>query len=190
MVDYEQDIKDCIATLQNNGVILYPTDTVWGLGCDATDPVAIQKIYAIKKRSSEKNMIVLLAEPRDILQYVADPHPDIIDTVSSFERPTTVVYQHGLGLADGVIADDGSIAIRVTKDPFCKALIKRLKKPIVSTSANVSGEPSPATYADISQEVINDVDYAVHYRRTDTELHVPSRLVKINNDGSLLIIRN
>ena len=136
MVDFEVDIKTSVAVLQQGGTLLYPTDTIWGLGCDATDPATVDKIFAIKQRPKEKSMIVLLAEAKDILRYVAAPHPDIIAIVEAFERPTTVIYENALELADNVVNADGSIAIRVTTDPFCKTLIKRLKRPLVSTSAN------------------------------------------------------
>src|SRR5580700_8983120 len=114
MVDFEQDIKNCIRVLQQGGVILYPTDTVWGLGCDAMNGAAVEKVFAIKQRPKEKSMIVLLADARDVLQYVAAPHPDIIAIIESFERPTTVIYENALGFPDNVVNSDGSIAIRVT----------------------------------------------------------------------------
>jgi len=189
MVDFEDDIKNCIATLQAGGVILYPTDTVWGLGCDALNEAAVERVFDIKERPREKSMIVLLAEARDVLQYVATPHPDIIAILESFETPTTVIYENALGFADNVVAADGSIAIRVTNDPFCKALIKRYRKPIVSTSANISGQPTPATYGLVSAAIRERVGYCVRYRQDDGTVKAPSRLVKILEDGSLFSIR-
>ncbi len=189
MVDLETDIKNCIAVLQNGGTILYPTDTIWGLGCDAINSEAVARIFDIKQRPAEKSLIVLLADARDILQYVAAPPPDIIAMVESFEVPTTVIYDGALDFASNVINSDGSIAIRVTTDPFCKALIKRYKKPIVSTSANISGAPSPAVYANVSNDIRIAVDYIVQHRQDDEVVRDPSRLVRINEEGILQIIR-
>lgn len=186
---FEDDIRNAINSLQNGGVILYPTDTIWGLGCDAMDEKAVEKVFAVKNRPKEKSLIILLAEARDVLQYIAAPHPDIIDIVSSFDRPTTVIYQHALGFPDNVVHEDGSIGIRVTTDPFCKSLIKRLGRPIVSTSANLSGEPSPQGFHTISHLIKENVDYVVKYRQDDTTVAQPSRIVTINDDGSLNIIR-
>jgi len=189
MVDFEDDIKQCMRVLNEGGVILYPTDTVWGLGCDAMNEQAVEKVFAVKQRPKEKSMIVLLAEARDVLQYVAAPHPDIIGIIDSFERPTTVVYDNALGFPDNVVNKDGSIAIRVTTDPFCKSLIKRLKRPIISTSANLSGEPTAAIYPQINKQIIEQVAYTVRYRRDDERIAAPSRLVRINDDGSLDVLR-
>lgn len=189
MVDFEQDIKNCVKTLNEGGTILYPTDTVWGLGCDALNEVAVDKIFAIKHRPKQKSMIVLLADARDLLQYVAAPHPDIIAIVEAFERPTTVIYNNALGFPDNVVNEDGSIAIRVTTDPFCKALIKRFRKPIVSTSANISGMPTAPIYGSIAEEVVSEVDYLVRYRQEDETIHPPSRLIRLGDDGEMEVIR-
>lgn len=189
MVDLEDDLKACIKAVEQGGVILYPTDTIWGLGCDATNETAVDKVFAVKRRPKEKSLIVLLAEARDILQYVAAPHPDIIAIVEGFERPTTVIYENGLGFPDNVVNKDGSIAIRVTNDPFCKALIKRFRKPIVSTSANISGQPTSSIYKSIDEIIINSVDYVVKYRQDDQVIQAPSRLVKIDGEGNLEILR-
>lgn len=186
---FEEDVKSCMHVLEQAGVILYPTDTIWGLGCDALNEAAVDKVFAIKNRPKEKSLIVLLADARDILQYVAAPHPDVIDIVNSFDRPTTVVYDGAIGFPGNVVYEDGSIAIRVTTDPFCKALIKRLGKPIVSTSANISGAPSALLYAQVSDEIKKAVDYTVQYRQNDTTPAQPSCIVKIKDDGSLDIIR-
>ncbi|MBL7717326.1 MAG: threonylcarbamoyl-AMP synthase [Flavipsychrobacter sp.] len=188
-MDFEEDIKNSVATLAQGGTLLYPTDTIWGLGCDATSAAAVERIFHIKQRPQEKSMIVLLAEPKDILQYVATPHPDIIDIVSQFDRPTTVIFQNAIDLAENLVNADGSIAIRIPADPFCKALLKRFRKPIVSTSANISGQPSPQTFAGVSNEIIQAADYTVRYRQDDTETRQPSRLVRLNDNGELEIIR-
>ena len=189
MVDFEDDIKNCISVLQKGGTILYPTDTVWGIGCDAMNPAAVEKVFAIKQRPKEKSMIVLLADARDILQYVAAPHPDIIAIVESFERPTTVIYENALDFPDNVVNQDSSIAIRVTNDPFCKALIKRYRKPIISTSANISGAATPSIFEMIDHAIVSNVDYVVKYRQDDDAIHAPSRLVKLNENGTLEVLR-
>jgi L-threonylcarbamoyladenylate synthase len=189
MVDLEDDIKNCISVLQNGGTILYPTDTVWGLGCDAMNEAAVDKVFVLKQRPKEKSMIILLAEARDVLQYVAAPHPDIIDIIESFDRPTTVIYDNALGFPDNVMNKDGSIAIRVTTDPFCKALIKRFRKPIVSTSANISGAPTPAIFKMIDRAIISGADHVVRYRQDDDTINSPSRLVRINDEGELEVLR-
>ncbi len=190
MVDFENDIKNCVSVLERGGTILYPTDTVWGIGCDALNERAIEQVFQVKQRPKEKSLIVLLADARDILQYVAAPHPDIIDIVEGFERPTTVIYEQALEFPDNAVHPDGSIAIRVVNDPFCKALIKRLKRPIVSTSANLSGQPTPGYFAAIDSAVREGVDYVVKYRQEDDVPKIPSRLIRLNDDGSEEILRS
>jgi L-threonylcarbamoyladenylate synthase len=189
MTDLEEDIKNCIKALNSGGTILYPTDTIWGVGCDALDEHAVEKVFSIKQRPKEKSLIVLLADARDVLRYVAAPHPDIIDILEGFDRPTTVIYEGPLGFPENAVHESGSIAIRVTDDPFCKALIKRFRKPLVSTSANLSGEPSPDNFAMVSETIKQGVDYVVKHRQHDTASCPPSRLVRINDDGSLEILR-
>lgn len=187
--DFELDIKKCFNAIINGGTILYPTDTVWGIGCSAVDEVAVDKVFHLKQRPKEKSLIVLLAEAKDLVEYIAAPPPDIIAIVESFDTPTTVIYDGAIGFADNAVNENGSIAIRVTQDPFCKALIKRLQRPLVSTSANISGQPAPATYSMIDAAIIQGVDYVVQYRQEDTSIKQPSRLVKIDDDGNLTIIR-
>lgn len=188
-MDFEIDIKACIQAMQQDGVILYPTDTVWGLGCDALNAAAVEKVFAVKQRPKEKSMIVLLADARDVLQYVAAPHPDIIAIIEAFERPTTVIYENALGFPSNVVNRDGSIAIRVTTDPFCKALIKRFRKPIVSTSANISGQLTPAIFSMVDEAIVNGVDCVVKHRQNDERIIAPSRLVRILDDGGMEVLR-
>lgn len=185
-----KDIDEALIVLQNGRTILYPTDTIWGLGCDATNESAIQKIFRIKKREESKSLIILLPEAKDVFKYTAAPHPDIIDIIKNFEKPTTVIYNQAIGLPDNLISQDGSIAIRIVKDAFCKMLLKRLDCPLVSTSANISGYPTPVTFADISDEIKNAVDYIVPYRRDENLPAIASRIVSINEDGSLKILRD
>jgi L-threonylcarbamoyladenylate synthase len=189
MVDYEGDIKRCVEVLLQGGVIVYPTDTVWGIGCDATNEAAVERIFELKQRPPQKSMIVLLADARDILQHVAAPPPDIIALVESFETPTTVVYDSALGLADNAVAGDGSIGIRVTTDPFCKALIKRFRKPLISTSANISGAPTAALFTDIDARILAGADYIVHYRQDDATARQASRIVRLDDKGNATVLR-
>lgn len=178
-----------MSVLQQGGTILYPTDTVWGLGCDALNEEAVDKIFALKRRPREKSLIVLLADARDVINYVAAPQPDIIGILESFERPTTVVFDNALGFPDNAVSPDGSIAIRVTTDPFCKALIKRLRRPIISSSANISGQPTPAIYSMVNDAIVSGADYVVKFRQGDSEIRKPSRLVRIDDEGRMEILR-
>ena len=188
MKNYESDISNAIRVLKNGGNILYPTDTVWGLGCDATNDAAVQKIFDIKKRVESKTMIVLLADEIDILKYVASPDPAIFDYLNTVTKPTTIIYDAAIGLASNLIAEDGTIAIRIAKDEFCRHLIKRFRSPIVSTSANLSGETTPATFEEVSNEILQSVDYVVKYRQDDHSKSIPSTIVKWEG-GELKIIR-
>lgn len=187
---FEKDVISCLDVLRNGGIILYPTDTVWGIGCDATNEKAIQKIYTIKRRSEKKSMIVLVAEEHHILRYVAAPDPIIFDFLENQNRPTTLIFEGAVGLPQNLIAEDGSVAIRIVKEPFCRHLIKRLGKPIVSTSANISGANAPQIFFHISKEIIDGVDYAVQYRREESKVAQPSQIIKWNKDGSHVIIRS
>ena len=189
MVDFEADIKACMHVLQQGGVILYPTDTIWGIGCDALNAQAVERIYEIKNRPKENSMIVLMGDARDIIHYVAAPPPDIIAIVEGFERPTTVIYRNAIELPANVVQNDNTIGIRVPNDAFCKALLKRFRRPIVSTSANLSGMPSPAFFNEIDLEIKQRVDYVVQYRQDDVTHKQPSRIVKMDDEGNLVIIR-
>lgn len=183
------EIKDVINFLENNGTILYPTDTVWGIGGDATNEAVVSAIYDIKQRPTNKSFIVLLPTAKDILQYVANPHPDIINIINSFKQPTTIIFDNVLGFPENILASDGSLAIRVVNDRFCKALLKQWKKPLISTSANLSGEPTPTTFQAITSEIKAAVDYIVKHRQDDIAEAQPSRIVKINDDGHIVVIR-
>jgi L-threonylcarbamoyladenylate synthase len=188
MVDFEKDIEQCLQVLKAGGLILYPTDTIWGIGCDATKAAAVEKIYQLKKRSDEKAMIVLMAEEKDVLQHVASPDLQVFDYLLEAKKPTTVIYEGAIGFANNLVGKDGSIAIRICNEPFCKHLIKRFRKPIVSTSANISGEPVAKLFANISDEIKDGVDYIVNYRQKDETITEPSSVIKWNN-GTVTIIR-
>ena len=189
LVEFETDIVNCLNTLQKGGIILYPTDTIWGVGCDATDPAAVKKIYEIKQRPESKSLIVLLADPRDIYRYISLPEPYIFDYLKTAVRPTTIIYEGAVGLAENLIAADGSIAIRVVKEDFCRHLIKRFGKPLVSTSANISGEKTSANFKDIAPEIKNAVDYIVQYRQNDEEPASASTIVRFDKYGRMQLLR-
>ena len=181
MVGFEKDIEQCLQVLQNGGLILYPTDTVWGIGCDATNEKAVEKVYQLKRRPDEKALIVLVADERDVLQYVASPDLAVFDYLQEAKKPTTVIYEDAIGLADNLVGKDGSIAIRICNEQFCKHLIKRFRKPIVSTSANISGEPVAKIFAEINEQIKTGVDYVVNYRQDDKTIAMPSSVIKWNN---------
>jgi len=190
MFDFQNDIEECLKVLRNGGIILYPTDTIWGVGCDATNANAVQKIYELKKRSESKSMIVLVADERDILKYTSNPDLQVFDFLKNVKKPTTVIYDGAIGVAANLIHANGTIAIRLVQEIFCKNLIKRLRKPLVSTSANISGEMPPQFFSEISDEIKNNVDYIVQYRKDDSSIQQPSAIVKWNKDGTATIIRD
>jgi L-threonylcarbamoyladenylate synthase len=188
-MDFEKDIQECLKVLKNGGTILYPTDTIWGIGCDATDAIAVEKIFQLKKRPDEKAMIVLVAEERDVLKYIANTDLRVFDYLHQNPKPVTVVYEGAIGLADNLVGKDGSIAIRICHDSFCKHLIKRFRKPIVSTSANTSGQPPAKVFSEINDEIKNAVDYVVKYRQDDKTIATASSVVKWNKDATITILR-
>ncbi len=189
MLPYNDDIEHCLEKLQEGGLILYPTDTVWGIGCDATNSEAVDKIYQLKKRLDIKAMIVLVADEKEILKYVTQPGLQIFDFIKGVKKPTTVIYDGAIELSENLLAEDGSVAIRICDDEFCKHLIRRLKKSIVSTSANISGYPPPLCFSDIDTIIVNGVDYVVKYRQDEMEPGYPSSIIKWEKDGTLSIIR-
>jgi len=185
----EEDMQRALAALRSGGMILYPTDTVWGIGCDATDQEAVAGVFRLKRRLESKSLIVLVADKRDILRYTAAPDPGIFGFLETTEKPTTVIYEGGVGLAKNLLAEDGSVGIRIVADAFCRHLIKRLRKPIVSTSANVSGEPAPKKYSEISDAIKEGVDYVVRYRQEDETDRGPSSVVRWTRGGHAEILR-
>ncbi|MFL9484479.1 L-threonylcarbamoyladenylate synthase [Chitinophagaceae bacterium LWZ2-11] len=188
MLSFQEDIEQCLQVLQTGGLILYPTDTVWGIGCDATNEQAVEKIYALKQRKATQSMIVLVASEREVLQYASQPDLEVFEYLKTTQKPTTVIYEGAIGLADNILAEDGSVGMRICDDEFCKTLIKRFRKPIVSTSANISGRSTPAYFNDIEIEIVNGVDYVAEHRRNDHSSHSPSSVIKWNN-GELTVIR-
>jgi len=188
--NFEQDLVNCLAVLRDGGVILYPTDTIWGLGGDATDPRVVDRIFRIKKRDESKSMIVLLADEKEIRKYVADPDPSIFDFLKTLSRPTTVIFDGALGLAPNLIHEDGSVAIRVVQDEFCRHLIKRFRKPIISTSANHSTEPPPENFSAVTAAIKNSVDFVVSYRQQEEQPSRASAIIRWNRNGAPSVIRD
>lgn len=191
---YEKsDLEEAVRVLREGGVIVYPTDTVWGIGCDATNEEAVQKIYSLKHRADTKSMLVLLDAPGKLQGYVEEiPEAawDLLECTSDgTQRPMTIIYPNARNLAKNLIAEDGSIGIRITGESFSKALCERLKRPIVSTSANISGEPTAKNFSQISQQVLAQADYVCQYRRDDEEEKQPSSIVKLGLHNEIQIIR-
>lgn len=181
MIDFANDIENCLNVLKNGGIILYPTDTIWGIGCDATNEAAVEKIIALKNRPAEKSFVVLVATERDILQYATNIDLAVFDFLETVQKPTTVIYENAIGFADNILAANGSVAIRICNDEFCRHLIKRFQKPIVSTSANISGMPSAKTYREIHAHIKQGVDYIVQYRQDETIAAQASSIIKWEN---------
>lgn len=186
---FTQEVEKALKVLKGGGVILYPTDTIWGIGCDATNAEAVKRIYQIKKREDSKSLIILVVDERAILQHVAAPDLSVFDFIQEQTRPTTIIFEHAVGLPDNLVADDGSIAIRIAQDEFCRHLIRRLRKPIVSTSANISGQSSPKNFSEVSETIKTAVDHVVHWRQDDSTIAQPSQIIKWNNDGTHEVIR-
>jgi L-threonylcarbamoyladenylate synthase len=188
-LEFEKDILSCLEVLHKGGIILYPTDSIWGIGGDATNADAVRKIFELKKRPTGKSMIVLVADPRDINRYVSRPQPYIAEYLEKTSRPTTVIYEGALGLADNLVSEDGSIGIRIVREDFCRHLIKRFRKPLVSTSANISGHNPPENFAEISDEIKRGVDYIVKFRQLDNQPATASVIVRFDRSGEPVILR-
>lgn len=184
-----EELKKIIEVLQAGGIILYPTDTVWGIGCDATNAEAVQKIYNLKQRSDSKSMLLLTDSMAKVQAFVKEI-PDVVwDLVECADKPLTIIYPEGRNVANNLLASDGSIGIRITNEPFSKQLCERFKKPIVSTSANISGEPTPAFFAEIADSIKQGVDYVVQTRQDDVEKKSPSSIIKFEKNGTFVLIR-
>ena len=182
------DLDQAVACLQSGGVLLYPTDTIWGLGCDATNEEAVQRIFQIKQRSDSKSMLVLTDAPGKLQGYV--DVPDMAwDLMEVSERPITIIYPNARNVAPSLIAEDGTLGIRVTSDAFCQALCRKLRRPIVSTSANISGHPAPAFFSQIDSALRQQADYVCRYRRQDHRPSQPSSVVKLGLNNEISIIR-
>jgi len=186
---FDDDIKESLTALRKGGIILYPTDTIWGIGCDATNPSAVENIFTIKSRSQSKSLLILVDGIQMLERYVTEI-PDIAFELTDIsDTPLTIIYPRGRNLASGVCSEDGAVGIRICHEDFCQELINRFRKPIVSTSANFSGRPSPENYGDIDKSVINAADYVVKYRQNDLRKFTSSPVIKLEQDGTIKIIR-
>lgn len=183
------DIRQAIEVMNRGGVILYPTDTVWGIGCDATNPEAVKKVYDIKRRTDSKALITLVDSQVKVQSYVKEVPEVAWDLIELATKPLTIIYEGARNLALNLLAEDGSVGIRVTSEPFSKELCLRFKRAIVSTSANISGEPAPANFEQISEEVRQSVDYVVKSRRDEKGNPKPSSIIKLGSSGEVKVIR-
>ena len=183
------DIYNCLNTLLSGGIILYPTDTIWGIGCDATNTNAIQKIYCLKKREEKKSLIILVSDVKMIQEYVNSPSSEMLAFISQAQKPTTAIFPNVINLPANLINEDGTIAIRIVRDDFCNELIIQLKGPLVSTSANISGEKSPENFNNVSEEIKNGVDYIAQYRQDDLSKKSPSSIIRLNKENKIEFLR-
>jgi len=188
-INFTEDLRQALNVLIKGGTILYPTDTIWGLGCDATNPVAVEKVFGIKKRSDSKSLIILVNGFGMLERYVKKIPPIAAEILEVSEKPITIIYPEGRNLAPGVCNEDGSVGIRVCTGDFCGELISRFRKPIVSTSANISDSPSPTVFSEIGEDIIRSADYVVNYRQTEYNKNTPSSIIKVEDNGVIKIIR-
>jgi L-threonylcarbamoyladenylate synthase len=186
---FDVDINESLTALRNGGVILYPTDTIWGLGCDPTNPAAVEKIFKIKSREQGKSLLILVDGEAMLERYVSEVPEIAWELLSVSDDPLTIIYSGAKNLAAGVCSENGSVGIRICHDEFCRELIKRFRKPLVSTSANFSGKPSPENFSEIEQEVILAADYVVKYRQDDRRKYSSSPVIQLGTDGAIKIIR-
>lgn len=186
---FEEDIKEAVSVLKKGGIILYPTDTVWGIGCDATNTEAVAKIYALKRRAESKSMLVLV-DGEGMLDRTVRDIPEVAwQLIEAAVDPLTIIYDHPHNVAGNLLAEDGSLGIRITEERYSKELCRRLRRPIVSTSANLSGEKSPALFREISEEIKGGCDYVAEYRRDDSFSRKPSNIIKVGEGGLIKVIR-
>ena len=186
---FQEDIEKSLETLIRGGVILYPTDTVWGIGCDATNHKAVERIYAIKRRNEARSMLTLVDSPGMLAVYVEDIPETAMRLNAEATSPLSIIYLAAKNLAKNLIANDNSIGIRMVKEPFCQQLIQKFGKPLVSTSANISGEPTPVIFDEISTKIKTMVDYVVRWRQNDRQPAAASSIIKLNTDGSYIVLR-
>lgn len=188
MENNDRELNEALSVLKRGGIILYPTDTVWGIGCDATNAQAVEKIYALKKRAESKALICLVSDFKMLNQFVEEVPEVAYDILKYATKPTTIVYDKPIRVAENLIGEDDTLAIRVTKDDFCQKLIRKLRKPLVSTSANISGNKTPSSFVEIDQEIFKGVDYVVNLQQSKKSTK-PSAIIKLGNDGIVKVIR-
>ncbi len=185
----EDDIKQACKIMQAGGIILYPTDTIWGIGCDATNAEAVKKVYELKQREDSKSMLVLIDSSAKLQSYISEV-PDIAwDLIEVSDKPLTIIYPGARNLAPNLIGEDGTVGMRMTQEAFSKKLCERMRRPIVSTSANISGMASPAQFSEISKEIKKGVDYIVKYRQEEKQKSAPSSIIKLGLSGEIKVIR-
>ena len=187
--DFSLDLSKAVEVLRSGGVILYPTDTIWGIGCDSTNPVSVKRVYEIKQREDVKSMLILMENPNLLNSYVSEVPEIAWDLIEVSDKPITIIYPGAKNLAANLISPDGSIGIRLTDEPFTQHLIQRFRKPVVSTSANISGQKTPQNFHEISEEIKKAVDYIVQYRQVDLSKSNPSSIIKLGRGGEIEIIR-
>ena len=188
----QEDIKNAVECMRKGGVILYPTDTVWGIGCDATNPEAVAKVYQIKQRDDSKALICLVDSDARMQKYfrnIPSVPWELVDSTAEGGKPTTIILDDAVNVAPNLIAEDGSLAVRITYEKFSKELCFRMQKAIVSTSANISGQPAAQNFCDIAPEVVEAVDYVCWSRRQEHKPHTPSSIIKLGRNGEVTIIR-
>jgi L-threonylcarbamoyladenylate synthase len=185
----DEEVHKAAWHIASGGIILYPTDTVWGIGCDAKNPAAVDRIYAIKQRSDHKSMLVLMNDLRMLEDYLQDVPDQALKILDSATKPTTLIYPGARNLASNLIAADGSLGIRLTSDPFCRQLIEQVGVPLVSTSANISGEASPMVFKEIEPIISQQVDYVVNWRQEEDQAATPSAIIKLSKQGGMTVIR-
>ena len=183
------DLDEAVETLRRGGIILYPTDTVWGIGCDATNEEAVRRIYELKRREDSKSMLVLVGETYEVERLVSEVPEVAYDLMELAVRPITIIYPHATGVAPNLLGEGGSLGIRQSRELFSSTLCKRLRRPIVSTSANISGEPTPLFFSGISPEIVAGVDYVVKYRQSDETPREPSQIIMLGPTGEVKVIR-
>lgn len=186
----KEDLRNALQVLRDGGVILYPTDTVWGLGCDATNTEAVQKIFDLKQRADSKSMLVLMENPNMLRSYIREVPEIAWELIEVTDKPLTIIYPGAKNLAPNLVAEDGSVGIRITTETFTEHLIQQFRRPVVSTSANLSGKPTPQNFAEIEEEILKAVDYVVQYRQEDTAKSKPSSIIKLGIGGQIQIIRH
>jgi len=184
-----EDIKKACEVLQKGGLILYPTDTIWGIGCDATNEEAVRKVYALKQRIDNKSMLVLIDSSAKLEAYVSDVPEVAWELIDVADKPLTIIYSNAKNLATNLLGEDGSVGIRITNEEFSRRLCERFRKPLVSTSANISGEPFPANFKEVSDKIKNGIDYIVEYRQDDLSEAQPSGIIKLGAGGLIRVIR-
>lgn len=185
----QEEIEKSLTILKQGGLILYPTDTIWGIGCDATNADAVDRIYALKKREESKALICLVSDFKMLNQYVEEIPEVAYDILKYAQKPTSIIYDKPIRVAENLVGDDDTLAIRVTKDDFCNLLVRKLKRPLVSTSANISGEKSPTEFKEISPAILEGVDYVVNLHRNKKNA-APSAIIQLKNDGTVKVIRS